>query len=222
MKNYTDITIVLDRSGSMESIKNDVIGGFNEALKKHRDSGIDIICSLVQFDDRYENVFTRKAIKDAPNLDNNTYQPRGSTALHDAIGTTIDALGNYYYGLSEDQRPSKVIVMVITDGLENASTKYSRSKLAEMIARQRDEYSWEFVFIGSNQDAIMTGQSMSIMDTHSINLCHTGQAVCDVIRGGFDNAVGYAAGTKTSMSWTSDQIKLQTQHFKDQQKKHPH
>jgi len=202
----------------MESIKSDIIGGFNEFLKKQRECGADIVCSLVQFDDRYETVFSGKAAKDAPELTSHTYQPRGSTALHDAIGRTIDEAGERFYKMAESERPSKVVIVILTDGLENASSKYMRPKLAEMIKRQREEYNWEFVFIGSNQDAIMTGQSMAVMDTHSINLCHTSQGVKDAILGGAQNCVGYATGAKVDMSWTADQVKLQAEHFKNQQK----
>ena len=118
--------------------------------------------SLVQFDDRYEIDYTETPMQAVPALTRETYVPRGSTALLDAIGRTIDAIGRRLSTRPERDRPDKVIVVVITDGQENASTQFTAAAISEKIAHQRDVYKWEFIFVGSNQDAIASAARMNI------------------------------------------------------------
>jgi hypothetical protein len=159
--NFTRITIVLDRSGSMESCKESTVAGFNEFIRTQRELPGDAMVKLVQFDDRYETVFDMN-LKMCPELTQNTFVPRGSTALLDAQGRTIVELGRELATLPESERPSKVIVVTLTDGMENASKEFSLDKIGEMIREQRDKYNWDFVFLGANQDAIATAAAMSI------------------------------------------------------------
>jgi hypothetical protein len=159
--NFTRIAIVLDRSGSMESCKESTVAGFNEFIRTQREIPGEATVKLVQFDDQYETVFD-KPLKECPELTQNTFVPRGSTALLDAQGRTIVELGQELAALPESERPSKVIVVTLTDGLENASKQYNLDKIGEMIREQRDKYNWDFVFLGANQDAIATAAAMSI------------------------------------------------------------
>ena len=159
--NFTRIAIVLDRSGSMESCKESTVAGFNEFIRTQREIPGEATVKLVQFDDQYETVFD-KPLKECPELTQNTFVPRGSTALLDAQGRTIVELGQELAALPEQERPSKVIVVTLTDGLENASKQYNLDKIGEMIREQRDKYNWDFVFLGANQDAIATAAAMSI------------------------------------------------------------
>ncbi len=159
--NFTRIAIVLDRSGSMESCKESTVAGFNEFIRTQREIPGEATVKLVQFDDQYETVFD-KPLKECPELTQNTFAPRGSTALLDAQGRTIVELGRELAALPESERPSKVIVVTLTDGLENASKQYNLDKIGEMIREQRDKYNWDFVFLGANQDAIATAAAMSI------------------------------------------------------------
>jgi hypothetical protein len=159
--NFTRIAIVLDRSGSMESCKESTVAGFNEFIRTQREIPGEATVKLVQFDDQYETVFD-KPLKQCPELTQNTFVPRGSTALLDAQGRTIVELGQELAALPEQERPSKVIVVTLTDGLENASKQYNLDKIGEMIREQRDKYNWDFVFLGANQDAIATAAAMSI------------------------------------------------------------
>lgn len=129
---FTYIAIVLDRSGSMESVRADTIGGFNQFLSDHRNSPGRNLLTLVQFDNEYQIVHDGCPIADVPNLHAGTYVPRGSTALIDAIGLTIDRLGHKFAQMPEHERPSKVIMCVITDGQENSSSAY--------ISAPRDVY----------------------------------------------------------------------------------
>ena len=160
-ENFTRIAIILDRSGSMESCKESTVAGFNEFIRTQREIPGEATVKLVQFDDQYETVFD-KPLKECPELTQNTFVPRGSTALLDAQGRTIVELGQELAALPEQERPSKVIVVTLTDGLENASKQYNLDKIGEMIREQRDKYNWDFVFLGANQDAIATAAAMSI------------------------------------------------------------
>jgi len=159
--NFTRIAIILDRSGSMESCKESTVAGFNEFIRTQRELPGEAMVKLVQFDDRYETVFDMN-LKMCPELTQNTFVPRGSTALLDAQGRTIVELGQELAALPESERPSKVIVVTLTDGMENASKDYNLEKIGEMIREQRDKYNWDFVFLGANQDAIQTAAAMSI------------------------------------------------------------
>lgn len=158
---FTRIAIVLDRSGSMESCKESTVTGFNEFIRNQKKIPGEATVKLVQFDDQYETVFD-KPLKDCPELNQSTFVPRGSTALLDAQGRTIVELGQELAALPEQERPSKVIVVTLTDGQENASKEYTLDKIGEMIREQRDKYNWDFVFLGANQDAIATAAAMSI------------------------------------------------------------
>lgn len=159
---YTDISIVLDRSGSMDSIRQDTIGSFNTFLRDQKTVPGQATITLVQFDDRYETVYRAINLNDAPELTLQTYVPRGSTGLLDAIGRTIDETGQRLAAMPEAERPENVIFVILTDGEENSSHQYSPERINEMICHQRDVYSWQFVFLGANQDAIMTASQLGI------------------------------------------------------------
>lgn len=168
MKNKTDITIILDRSGSMDSVKSDTIGGFNSFLSSQQQNETEAALSLVQFDDQYETLYIDKNINQADKLTDQTFEPRGMTALFDAIGRTINSVGQRLANLDELQRPDKVLLVIMTDGLENASKEFSAEKISEMIKHQRNNYKWEFMFIGANQDAVLSAQQIGIATAASI------------------------------------------------------
>jgi uncharacterized protein YegL len=162
MKNKTDITIILDRSGSMESVKSDTIGGFNSFLSEQQKVEGEASLSLVQFDDQYEVVYLDKDINSAEKLTQETFQPRGMTALYDAVGRTINSVGQRLSELNESERPDKIVFVILTDGEENSSVEFSAPKVGEMIKHQREKYSWEFIFIGANQDAVLSAKAIGI------------------------------------------------------------
>ena len=167
-----DITIVLDRSGSMASVVGDTIGGFNRFLEDQKNAPGEAALTLVQFDNVYESVHDAVRIQEVPLLTTQTFVPRGSTALLDAIGRAVDETGRRLEARPEADRPAKVIVVIVTDGQENSSHEYSLARINEMISRQRDTYSWEFVFLGANQDAIATASSMGIMTANAMSFAH--------------------------------------------------
>lgn len=162
---YTHISVVLDRSGSMQSTKDDAEGGFNSFLVAQKAVPGEATISLAQFDDVYETVYEMRPLLDAPRL---VLSPRNNTALLDAIGQTINVLGSKLSEMPEAQRPEKVIVVIITDGQENASRHFTSAQINDLITHQRDVYKWEFVFIGSNQDAISTASALGISARSSL------------------------------------------------------
>lgn len=160
--NLTEIACVLDRSGSMEPIREDAIGGFNSFLESQKKQPGEARLTLVLFDNEYlvpENGTPLARVKP---LDATTYVPRGSTALYDAIGRTINEVGARLAATPEPDRPGKVIVAILTDGQENASTEFTRETIAGMISHQRKAYSWEFVFLAANQDAVTAARDIAI------------------------------------------------------------
>jgi uncharacterized protein YegL len=180
--NYSDLTLVLDRSGSMSSIAEETIAGFNEFVDNQKRLPVEAFFSLVQFDDVYELVHDGIPIQDVPLLDNHTFVPRGSTALLDAIGKTIDDVGKRLASLDEDQRPEKVVVVIITDGQENSSTQYNLSDINEKISHQRNAYKWEFLFLGANQDAIATAVNVGIRSTSALTYAATPEGTTSAFR----------------------------------------
>lgn len=165
---YTYIAEVLDRSGSMASIADKTRDGHNEFIRAQKALPGECGYLLTQFDHEFETVYDGP-IKDAPELTALTYVPRGSTALLDAIGNTIMGLGTKLNALPEDQRPERVVFVIITDGEENTSMRYSRKEIFDMITHQRTAYNWQFLFLGANQDAIQEGHKMGIPMQGSVN-----------------------------------------------------
>jgi len=159
--NLTDITVVLDRSGSMEIVKQDTIGGFNTFLKEQQ-NGSPATITLHQFDDEFDTVIDGQDVHQAKLLDSKTYVPRGWTALLDAIGRAINHTGNRLEKASDDKKASRVVFVIITDGEENRSKEFTRTKVFDMIQHQKDKYSWQFVFLGANQDAIKSAHDIGI------------------------------------------------------------
>jgi len=164
----TDITLVLDRSGSMQACAESTIAGVNTFLRDQRATPGSAKFSLVQFDNEYQSLYEGKDIRGALDLSGETFVPRGGTALLDAIGRTINRTGERLRALAEADRPGKVIFVIVTDGAENASEEFTREKVNEMIQHQRDRYQWDFVFIGANQDAIKTAAGMGIGAANSL------------------------------------------------------
>ncbi len=168
----TDITVVLDCSGSMASIAEEVIAGLNEFVRKQQGVEGEAWFTLVQFDDEYEVVHFRAPIADVPRVTSRTYVPRGSTALLDAIGRTITDISVRLDGMAADDRPDQIVFAVATDGQENASHEFTRRQIFKMI-REREasavQPSWEFVFLAANQDAIAEGGQMGFAPAKSVD-----------------------------------------------------
>jgi hypothetical protein len=206
---YTHIAMVLDRSGSMASIASDTIGGVNTFLEAQRKAPGECTATLVQFDDVIETVIDGKRVAEVKPLDKETYVPRNSTALYDAVGRTIVSTGDYLMRKAESDRPGKVIFAIITDGYENASREYNRAKVFDMIKHQREVYKWEFVFIGANQDALAEGESIGIARSHSINYAANPRGTQVAYASMAANTVSMRCGLKQDMSWKDEDRKAQ-------------
>lgn len=159
---YTHIVEILDRSGSMGIIQSDVIGGHNEFIKQQQALPGEATYTLVQFDHEYEIVQDFVALKDARILDYKNFIPRGTTALLQAMGQTIAMVGQKLAALPEDQRPEKVIVAIYTDGQENCPQDYTKDQVMKMVKEQEEKYSWEFVYLSSDVNAIQDAASYGI------------------------------------------------------------
>ncbi len=168
-KNYTELAFILDRSGSMENCQAAAIDGFNRFLDEQQKAEGLAKLTLVLFDDEYLVPARSLPVAEVLPLNKDTYVPRNSTALLDAIGRTIDELGNHLAVLPEKGRPAQVIVAILTDGLENASEKYTWKQVARLIKQQTEQYQWTFLFLGANQDAIATAAQLSIGAANSAN-----------------------------------------------------
>lgn len=161
----THIYLLLDRSGSMRSIKTDTEGGFASFVDDQRAAPGRCRATLAQFDDRYDVVYADLPIAEVPPL---VLQPRGSTALLDAMGRLITDAGIELASLPEDKRPGTVIVAIMTDGRENASLEWTHPAVKELVEHQTTAYSWQFLYMGADQDAIEVGASLGVSRDHSV------------------------------------------------------
>lgn len=163
--NRTHLYFLLDRSGSMQSIRDDTVGGFDAFIAEQRTLPGECRVTLAQFDDRYDVVYTDRPIAEVPSLD---LRPRGMTALLDAIGRLVTEAGTHLQSLSESDRPGTVIVGIMTDGLENASKEWTHQAIKALIEQQSQTYSWEFLYLGADQDAIEVGTGLGVPAARSM------------------------------------------------------
>ena len=152
-KNLTEIVFILDRSGSMAGLEADTIGGFNAMIEKQRKEPGEAIVSTVLFDNECEVIHDRVPLDRVPALTEREYFVRGCTALLDAVGGAIRHIGNVHKYAREEDRPEKTLFVITTDGMENASRRFTYDRLKMMIERQKEKYGWEFLFLGANMDA---------------------------------------------------------------------
>lgn len=161
--NKTDITCILDASGSMNRIKKSAIEGFNSFLEEQQQEEADE-CSLgvVMFNSTAGELYPSTDVNALEPLTEALYPCSGGTALYDAVGGAIDSLGARYAAMEEAERPGRVMVVIITDGAENSSQEYTQQQVSEMIEHQQDKYNWKFVFLAANIDAHETADSLNI------------------------------------------------------------
>lgn len=160
-----EIAFILDRSRSMSPLKEAAVTTFNAFVKSQIDVPGDANLTLVQFDESYEVPVLARPLKEVPELTAATYVPRGTTALFDAIGRTINETAQRLNALPDEEKPGKVIMAIFTDGYENASQEYNSKQISEIIRVHRDTHGWEFLFLGANQDAVASARAMH-MDPH--------------------------------------------------------
>lgn len=158
----TEIVAVIDKSGSMDAIREDAMGAFNRFLSDQKNLPGEATFTLTLFDTNYNIVHARKPIKDVPELIRETYVPSGFTALTDAVGRTIDEVGKRLFDTPEPERPERVVMVIVTDGQENSSKEYSRQTVLDKIEHQTNVYQWEFVFLAAGPDAMKEAQRIGI------------------------------------------------------------
>ncbi len=194
-KGYTEIVYILDRSGSMGGLELDTIGGFNAMIKKQRETGEKAYVSTILFDDVTEVLHNRVDIREVKDITPEEYYVRGCTALLDAVGGAIKHTVYAHKNAPKDKRPEKTIFVITTDGMENASCRYSYGQIRKMIQHEQKKYGWQFIFIGANIDSYAEAQRFGIKKERAVNYMHdsvgttnlyagVSKAVCSVMMAG--------------------------------------
>ena len=168
-KDLTELVFILDRSGSMAGLESDTIGGYNTMLKKQKAEAGEATVTTVLFDNDYELLHDRIPIRGITPITEKDYYVRGSTALLDALGRTISKIGNAQRHTSDELQAEKVLFVITTDGMENASREYDYARIRHMVERQQQKYGWEFIFLGANIDAFDTADRMGIRPDRTAN-----------------------------------------------------
>ena len=167
--NITELVFILDRSGSMAGLESDTIGGFNSLIEKQRKQDGECYVSTVLFDNVSEVIHDRVKLADIKPMTDKEYYVRGCTALIDAIGGAIHHIGNIHKYARPEDVPEHTMFVITTDGLENASHKYSSDEVKKMVERQKEKYGWEFLFIGANIDSVETAKHFGIGADRAVN-----------------------------------------------------
>ena len=168
-KNLTELVFILDRSGSMSGLEADTIGGFNAMIEKQKKEEGEALISTVLFDNDMQVIHDRVPLDRVPALTEKEYFVRGCTALLDAVGGAIHHIGNVHKYAREEDRPEKTLFVITTDGMENASRRYTYDKVKAMIEHQREKYGWEFLFLGANIDAAREAARFGIRADRAAN-----------------------------------------------------
>ncbi|MBH0174851.1 VWA domain-containing protein [Fictibacillus sp. 23RED33] len=175
-RKITEIVFLLDRSGSMSGLERDTIGGFNSFIKRQVERKGKTLLTTVLFDDQYEILWNGVAAEQA-HLTSEDYYVRGTTALLDAVGKTILDVGYRLSRTEENDRPGKVIFVITTDGMENASSEFTHEKVKNLIEHQQEKYNWDFIFMGANIDVIAEAKNLGIKEEDAFRFEATDEGV---------------------------------------------
>lgn len=204
--NITELVFILDRSGSMAGLESDTIGGFNALIDKQRKQSGECYVSTVLFGNVSEVLHDRLKLADIPKMTDRDYTVRGCTALIDAIGGAIHHIGNIHKYARPEDVPEHTMFVITTDGMENASRRYSSDEVKKMIERQKEQYGWEFLFIGANIDSVETAKNFGIGADRAVNYHADSQGTAVV----FDTVAETVCCVRASMplapSWSKNII----------------
>lgn len=167
--NITELIFILDRSGSMSGLESDTIGGFNSMIARQKQEDGEAYVTTVLFDTRFDRIHDRMKLEDVPALTEKDYVPGGCTALLDAVGDTVRHITRIHKYARPEDVPEKTVVVITTDGLENASHRWDLAQVKQLIEHEREKYGWEFLFLGANIDAIETAKTIGISSARSAN-----------------------------------------------------
>jgi len=200
-KNLTELVFILDKSGSMAGLEADTIGGYNAMLMKQQKAEGEAFVTTVLFNHLYELLHDRINVKGISPITEEDYEVGGSTALLDALGFTMQKIVNVQRKTSEDERAEKVLFVITTDGMENASREYTMEKIKKMVQHQKEKYGWEFLFLGANIDAISTAAQFGIDEDFAVeyHADHIGtQLNYDAVN---EAVINLRGGKKIDRSW---------------------
>ena len=210
MENYVKIINIIDKSGSMSSMLESAINGFNEFIIDQKNQEGNALVSTYMFDSKYEKLYENVDVRFCLQMDKTNFIPGGMTALYDAIGYTIDneidTLGN----LKKEDRPIKTLCVILTDGEENSSKKYSSTKIKEMISEMKKDFDWEFIFLAANEEAAFTAETIGISKSNSYSWTNSAEGVKDAYRG-----ISYATSSYRS-SVTMDSMSFNSENLMDE------
>lgn len=213
MKEYVKIINIIDKSGSMNSMLETAINGFNEFIIEQKSLDGDALVSTILFDSKYHKLYEDMDVKDCYLLTKDNYKPSSMTALYDAIGYTIDNEIDKLGNLPLEERPVKTLCIILTDGQENTSKKYSNVKIKEMITEMKNDFNWEFIFLGADENASLTAEIMGISKSNSYAFTNNSDGLKDAYMG-----VNYASTVYRS-SVKTDNLEFNSSSLMDDYKK---
>ncbi|WP_211171179.1 vWA domain-containing protein [Bacillus sp. DNRA2] len=203
-ENLTELIFILDRSGSMAGLEADTIGGYNSMLKKQQNADGEAIVTTVLFNHDYELLHDRINVRGISPITDKEYEVGGTTALLDAIGFTIQKIVNVQKRTNDAERAKKVLFVITTDGMENASREFTAEKVKGMVEHQKQNFGWEFIFLGANIDAVTTAAHFGIDEDFAVNYHADNigtqlnyEAVNEVV-------MKFRSGKKIDRSWKED------------------
>ncbi len=200
--NKTELVFILDRSGSMSGLESDTIGGFNSLIEKQRKQEGECYVSVVLFDNESEVLYDRVKLEDVRRMTEDDYTVRGCTALIDAIGGAVKHIRNIHKYARPEDVPEHTMFVIMTDGMENASHRYSSEKVKEMIEHEKEKYGWEFLFIGANIDAVKTAGRYGIGANRAVNY-HADSRGTAIVYGAVSESIGnMRAGKAQTDDWS--------------------
>ena len=201
--NTTELVFILDRSGSMAGLESDTIGGFNAMLGKQKKQEGEAFVTTVLFDHEINTLHDRVKLNDLSPLSQRDYTVRGCTALLDAIGQTVEHIKDVHRYIRPEDVPEKTVFVITTDGLENASKRYSTEAVKKLIEQQK-ECGWEFLFLGANIDAVQTAASFGIAPDRAADFHADGKGTRTVYKAVAEAVCGFRAGKSVPCSWKED------------------